>query len=1143
MKTFIFFFSMSLFSLTPKNGFSQGAKIEIESSRVVSVDEVFELIKNQTDYTFIYRADLFENYPKVTLKKGTVKAQVLLEKTLSNGSFSYEFAQENTIIIKSKISEDDLGAKVDNDDEVQSIINGVVVDENGVPLPGVTILLKGTRKGTTTDFDGNFKINLTGNTETPILVFTFIGYEKQEVNVGTKTSITVKMKPELSGLDEVVVIGYGTSTVRDATGVIARIQSEDIENAPMATTVESLIQGKASGVNVQIQSASPTSPVSVVIRGMSSLDGDNQPLWVIDGVPQESTVNRPNYDPVTPLADLNLEEIESIDILKDASATAVYGSRAAHGVIIITSKKGKRNTKPVFQFSTNISQSITDYNAFEYFDGPQYESFMEAAYREQIITNGWTGDSDQFFDEQAFFNLNTSEYDASDLTLLPTAFYGGDTDWQEEVSQNPFNVKHDLSVSGGSELTTFYVALGIIENDGVVKSGYNNGYNGSVRLDTRLSDRLTFGINLRGSTRDASNKDGLLTVVNRIRPDLKPYNEDGSLYYSYYVENPFTAILNENSSKTNSLNTTAYLEYEVIKGLRWRSSFTNAYADSEYLSFNYAGTYQTELSERRWRSSKRNRDLFDNTLTFAKLIGDKHDITALLGYSLEKYSTSSYSIYAEDFADDDLLNNFGSHASVPIVSESKGESALIGQFARVHYKYDDRYIISGTIRRDGSSRFGSDRQWGTFPSGALAWIVSEENFMNSNNMKKYLSYLKLRTSIGITGSTGGLGYSDWATGIQAETYNDSPAISPSSLGNPHLQWEETTMFDLGLDFSILNDRVSGSVGIYKKHSDKLIYDNDIPWSSSERYTSANIAAMKANGVEVSLRADIFRTKNDRLTFNFNWATNKSTVEKITGNLDQLIFYSYDTRMILNVGDEIGDWYGYQTAGRFYATAEDSYSFRNSLDEYGNQEPYVSETEGKGDMIYVDQNGDGIITADDDRVSLGSSIPDGYGGFGLNYTHKNFNISANFSYAYGHLRHWTAARDWVRYGMRDYNSSVNLAGESSVVLSPEEASFPRVLGTSIGGNGQFSDFFLHDASYLRLNALAMSYNLPREIFRNTVLKSLTLNFRASNLFTITDYPGFRPDGGSILSSVGTASAEDSSTYPDASVYSLGLIVKF
>jgi len=909
----------------------------------------------------------------------------------------------------------------------------------------------------------------------------------------------------------------------------------------MATPVESSLQGRAAGVNVQIQSASPTSPVSVVIRGMSSLDGTNQPLWVIDGVPQEPSEYRSYYDPVNVLNELNMDDIESIDILKDASATAVYGSRAAHGVVIITSKKGKRNTAPQIQFSSNVSNTVTDFNAFEYFDGPQYENYMTAAYKEQILTEGFSGDSDEFFDQQAFYNLNTSEFDASDLVLLPNAFFGGDTDWQDEITQNPINLKHDLSVRGGSETTSYYVSLGIVDNEGVVKSGYNNGYNGSLRLDTKFNDKLTFGINLRGSTRDASYKDGLLTVVNRIRPDLIPYNEDGSLYYSYYVENPFTSILNENSSKSVSLNTTAYLEYEIIKGLKWKSSYTNAYADTEYLTFNYTGTYQTELGERRWRSSKRSRDLFDNTLTFSRLIGDKHNVTALLGYSLEKFGTRSYSIYAEDFADDELLNNFGSHASVPLVSESESRSALIGQFARVHYKYDDRYIISGTIRRDASSRFGPGKQWGTFPSGALAWLVTEENFMKTENVKKYLSYLKLRTSIGITGSTGGLGYSDWATGIQAETYNNSPVISPSSLGNPNLQWEQTKMFDLGLDFGLLNDRISGSIGLYKKHSDKLIFDNDIPWSSSERYTSANIASMRANGIELSLKADILRTKDDRLSFNFNWATNSSTVEKITGNIDQLIFYSYDQRMILNVGDEIGEWYGYQTAGRFYSTAEDSYAYRNGVDAYGNQQPYYTSTESKGDIIYIDQNGDGLITEDEDRTNIGTSVPKGYGGFGFNYTHKNFTISTSFTYAYGHLRHWTAARDVLRYGMRAYNSSVNIAGASTVLLSPEDATFPRVLGSGIGGNGLFSDFYLHDASYLRLNALSMNYNLPKKIFQNSVFKSASLNFRASNLFTITKYPGFRPDGGAGLSQVGTSSAEDTSTYPSASVYSLGLKV--
>lgn len=1141
MKTFIFVFSIAVFSLSPKGGFSQNVEIEIKDNQAITVDEVFKLIKNQTEYRFVYRSDLFENYPKVTLKKGLIKANELLESALSNGEFIYEFSNENTIVIKNKVVENEQEVKAEA--TVQKLVVGIVTDENGVPLPGVNVIIKGERRGVATDFDGGFKINLANKNENPTLIFSFIGYEQQEVEVGSKTTINIKMVPSFSGLDEVLVIGYGTTKVRDATGVISRIDKQDIEDAPMVFTVESLLEGKASGVNVQVESASPTSPINIVIRGSSSLDGNNQPLWVIDGVPQDGLT----------LDDLNIDTIESIDILKDASSTAVYGSRGSQGVVMVTTKKGLKNRAPIITFSTSTSATFTDFNSFEYFDGPQYESYITAAIKEQILTRGWEGDAPNFIDQQAFWALNTSEYDKDDLQLLPSAFFGGNTDWQEVVTQTPINLKHDVSIRGGSEKTTYYASLGLRDIEGVVKTGYNNTITGSVRLDTDISEKFKFGLNIRGATTKRSNKDRLLTVLNRIRPDIEPYNDDGSIFTpGFFVENPLTALANTNEANSITLNTSAYLEYEVLKGLKLKSTFANSYSDFNNLSYARRGTYQEELGQRNWSNNKTSRDVFDNTLNYTTQINRKHDITALLGHTLEKYVTRGYGIIAEDFPDDDILNNFGSQASITQINETEQRSALIGMFARLHYKYDDRYILSGTIRRDGSSRFGSGKQWGVFPSGAFAWTVTNEKFMKSDKIKKYLSYAKLRTSIGITGSTGGLGFNDWATGVTAVTYNDNPALFPSSLGNPFLQWEETTMLDFGLDLGFFNDRITLTIGTYSKKSEKLIYSNDIPWSSAQRDVFANVATMEAKGYEIDLNADIIKTKNSRFTFDFNWSKNRSKITSINANIDQLVLSASDPRMVINVGDEIGEWFGYQTAGRFYVTPEDAYAFRNSTNEQGVQEPYYSDNEGMGDLIYIDNSGigedglpdgipDGQIT-EADRKHLGSAVPDGYGGFGFTYNYKNFRINTNFTYAYGHLRLWAYPRNTASFGLRDYNNSVNIAGQSAVVQSPYDALFPRLTVNTLGTNGLFSDFYLYDASFIRLNSLSMNYTIPEKVFKNSKIAGVDLSFRASNLFTLTNYPGFKPDGGATsTSSVSVNSSQDSSTYPAASVFSLGLKV--
>ncbi|WP_373942957.1 TonB-dependent receptor plug domain-containing protein [Polaribacter sejongensis] len=375
MKTFFLLFCTTLFSFTPKSGFSQNEKITIESNKTVSVDEVFEIIKSHTNHSFIYRADLFKNYPKINLEKGIIRANNLLKKALSKGSFSCEFSEDETIVIKEKPTEVVRISKTVKAIQ-QTIISGIVVDESGEPLPMVSVYEKKTKNGTSTDFNGNYSLNLGSSSKDKILVFSYIGFENQEVVVGDKTILNIKMRPSLSGLDEVVVIGYGTSKVKDATGVISRISAKEIENAPMGASVESLLQGKSPGVNVQIQSASPTSPISVVIRGASSLSGDNQPLWVIDGVPQYSSTT--SGDVANTLYNLNLNDVQSIDILKDASATAVYGSRAANGVVIVTTKKGKIGMKPLFEVSSRVGVQVMDFNGYQYFESEDYINFSGA---------------------------------------------------------------------------------------------------------------------------------------------------------------------------------------------------------------------------------------------------------------------------------------------------------------------------------------------------------------------------------------------------------------------------------------------------------------------------------------------------------------------------------------------------------------------------------------------------------------------------------------------------------------------------------------------------------------------------------------------------------------------------------------------
>ncbi|WP_162880003.1 SusC/RagA family TonB-linked outer membrane protein [Lutibacter oceani] len=1154
MRTLIFLCWTTAFSLSPITLFSQDVQVNITKDKTVSIDDVFKIIKQQTDYNFIYKADMFKGYPKVNLKQGIFKTNDLLGSILEGVDFSIEFSKNNTIVIKEKMALD----TIDLAQQTRKI-TGTITDEDGMPLPGVNIFIKDTKIGSVSDFDGNYQITFFSKIENPILVFKYIGYKSQEIVVGNQTVIEVKMLADVSELDQVVVIGYGKSKVRDLTGSITNISREGIEQGAMSSTVESVLQGRSAGVNVAIQSSSPTSPISVIIRGASSLSGDNQPLWVVDGVPQYiprssdlNSIDVTNNIGNT-LYNLNLNDVESVNVLKDVSATAVYGSRAANGVVIVTTKKGSKSNEPIIEFSSRTGIQTQDLNGYDYFNKEEFKEFSIAAAKLRTLAYGYMINGvTQILDEQAFENLLTSEYDASDLVLNTNAFLDGNTDWIKEMTQTPINHEYGLSVKGGSEKTTYYSSFSYNDREGIVKSGGSTVIGGRFNFETNINDYLKFGMNLNGSSRDTDDKDYLFDVLKKTRPDMPGFNEDGSIFDVYEAtndinsENPYASLKNTRHAKGVSVSGTAFLDIKFLNDFTFKTAFTNNYVSSDFLVYNRRDSrgYRQYDGYRSKTDSKLSVNVWENTLDYARLI-DKHDLRILAGYSMEKTRRDYFQLYLAGFPDDEILNNFGSVNGPsgfigPPVEEIQG-NALISQFARVHYKFDDRYIVSGTIRRDGSSRFGADRRWGVFPSGALAWVISSEDFMKNGNIDKYISYLKLRTSLGLTGSQN-LGNYDYITSVDARTKFDGlSTLKPTNIGNADLQWEETKMFDLALDYGFLDDRIRGSFGIYEKNSRKLLFNLPIAPSSSFANIRANVGSVENKGVEFDINYDIIRNANNRLSFNFNYSKNVGKLIDLNGVDEELSLNGVGNGLIkFEVGEEMGQWFGLQTAGRLYRTAEEAIALNFAIAETGRIEPYSGFQTNAGDMYYIDQNGDNLID-NEDKVNLGSSVPKGFGGFGLTFQHKSFMVNANFTYAYGHKRYWQLAYNDYETVQPFYNQSNIIAGQSATLLSPSEALYPRMTFGGIGFRN-FSDFFLYDASYLRLSALNVSYKLSNDFLKNGLIKGIDLTLQGTNLFTLTKYPGFDPQGNYSDSKIGAGMAIDFSTYPSSRIYSLGVKVK-
>ena len=1018
-------------------------------------------------------------------------------------------------------------------------VKGVVTDEKGEPVPGASVTLKGSKVGVITDLDGRFTLHYSSTTKKPQLLVSFVGMTSQTVNIQGKTEINVRLVTETSDLDEVVVIGYGTAKAKDLTGSVSRLGRKDIEMAPMTSSISGMLQGKASGVNVMISSASPTSPVSVVIRGQSSLSGDGQPLWIIDGVPQYSSGI--SGDVSNTLYNLNLNDVQSIDILKDASATAIYGSRAANGVVIVTTRTGAEGMKPTIEFSSRIGWQVLNSNDFKTMNAEQYKAYSKQANLLEAFRNGGlTYFNKRYMDADKFALLNTSQWDMTDIDdiWLPNVYYDGTDNYWDLMTQNALAQDYNLSLRGGTATNSYYASVNYKDQDGIVKGSNSRYISARFNFESKVSDKVKFGLNMDISSRQANNKDQMIKQILDMRPDYPAYNEDGTINtINFYVKNPLIELMDKSYEEARNLNASTYLEYDIFPFLKFRSTLNATYSNvkSEIFQRRY---YDDDINSSTQRASQNYTIVWDNLLTFYKTMG-KHDVQALLGHSVEKQSTDFMSASGSDFPDDDVLTNLGSAATKDKIDSNKYGSALVSAFARVQYKYDNRYLLTATFRTDGSSRFGKDNRWGYFPSAALGWILTEEDFMQG--LKPYVSYLKLRASFGLTGSQN-LGYYDYTSYMDSNSYNSKPGTYPSSLGNNSLQWESQRQTDIGLDYGFWDDRVRGSIGWYRKYVDNLITSLPVPTSSSFSSTQQNVGAISNTGVEFDVTVEVLRNRDLTWEVNFNAAHNKGKLEKLNGVTAYLGGGAYQTNK-LEEGGELGAFYGYVDAGRFYENNEEVWALKPIDPLTGKQTGYRQSSwpECEGDIYVVDLDGDGKITADGDRTYLGSASPDMFGGFGTTLYWKGLMANVTFTYQLGGKRYWVEEASTFG-GTNQYNAPDIIM--DSWTMQGLGAKYPYVSHYAMGENSVFTNRWLHDASYLRLSALNFSYRLPQKWFENTLIKGIEATFQATNLFTITKYPGMDPQGNFSVPSSNDGMAlyglgSDYSTYPAARTFNFGL----
>lgn len=1023
-------------------------------------------------------------------------------------------------------------------------VKGKVVDKANEPLIGVAVNIKNTSQGSITDFEGNYSIQV--NTENAVLVFSYIGYDKQEIKVGARNVIDVVMHEASIALDQVVVVGYGTSKRGDVTGSISSIDAAEIKKVPVVNVGQAL-QGRMSGVQVTNNDGTPGAGVQVLIRGVGSF-GDNSPLYVVDGYPGASISN------------LNPSDIQSIDVLKDASAAAIYGNRAANGVVIITTKRGNADK---MQLSVDATVSVQfKPSTFDVLNAQDFASLAtEISKKENApVLDAWANPS----------GLRT-------------------IDWQDLMYRAGLKQNYNLSLRGGSEKVQTSISLGLTNQEGVVRFSDYKRYNIALTQDYKPLKWLKSSTSLRYAYTDnktvfGSGQGGVGRLAKLIPTmtgnPLTDEVENANGVFGFYDKNANAVRDNENvyaRSKSNDQKNISHnliantsLEINPFKGLVFKTNFGISYGASSGYDFNpYDDRVPTtRLATYRQYASNSFEYLWENTLNYSNTFG-KHSIDVLGGGSIQENTARNMSVYGEGLSSDGL-RNLGSLQTMRDISGNQQTWSLASQFARLTYKFAERYILTGTVRRDGSSRFMRGNRWGVFPSVSAAWRIKEETFLKDMD---FISNLKLRASYGEAGNQniGLFQYqSSYTTGKrnsnygyvfgQDKTYIDG--MVQAFLPNPNLKWETSKQTDIGIDLGFFNNKLMLTADYYIKKSSDFLLEIQMPSQTGFTKATRNVGSVKNNGFEFSV--DYRDNSHDfKYGINVNLTTVKNKIERLSpgkdavANLQSLDFpttgnTSWAVFSMSKVGGSIGEFYGFQTDGIIQNQAE--IDALNANARRLNQDDnvwYIASGTAPGDRKFIDQNGDGVIT-DADRVSLGSPLPKFYGGINFSGEYKGFDFNLFFNYSVGNKILNFVKRNLISMGGEGSIGLQNVGKEfydNRWTETNPTNKYPRAVWSDVSGNSRVSDAFVEDGSYLRLKNIEVGYTLPANILKKASISKLRIFASVQNLFTITGYSGMDPEiGQSMSSSTGvaggvTASGVDVGIYPYSRFFTMGFNLEF
>lgn len=1068
-------------------------KIDIEVNEVTLVN-FFKEIKNKTHYVFFYKNEILTEIPTISLQMKNVSLSIVLEKAFFGSQLGFKLEDRQVAIFKKPVKTSSSSTMlVPGINDQGQEVSGTVTDENNIPLPGVNVIEKNTNNGSITDFDGNYTITVTGPSS--ILQFSSLGFESVERTVNQSSTINVILQEDAQSLDEVVLIGYGVQRKRDLTGAVARVSAEELKERPAVSVAQSL-QGAVAGMNVGQVNTAGGEP-SLSIRGRTSISGVQDPLIVLDGVIFRGR-----------LIDINPSDIKSIDVLKDASSTAVYGSQAANGVIIISTKTGALSDELIVNYSTYYS--ILEPTKRYLPESPsEYIERIEAGYFLDSRT-----ESSGYLEPNPDFDINsvwrTSDHERAFREGIVTNWY----DITTNDSQNAKN--HNLSIAKRDSQGGYFLSAGYASQDGYMVNEDYERLNARLNIDTDLTDWLEVGVQTFLTSSDYSGME--ISPQDRYQFSLyaPAYQEGGETLLQNPrgvgtgIYNPLLVMDSEDLDKRLNLFGNVYADITIpfIEGLSFKINYNmNSVRNSQYFYRPYVNEFQGQGQKYEgigtdWAN--------DYILTYLRTFNEKHRINATFAYGREKRTFTSTTATAFNFISDELGYNRLQAGSADLQSVSSGafQETSLYNLNRLFYGYDDKYLVTLTVRTDGFSGFGNDYKYGTFPSASAAWVLSEENFIR--NQLDFIDNLKIRGSYGANGNRTVGRYSTLARvagGFNYITGDEVPVYTQgiSTLGNPNLKWETTIGINIGLDYALFNSRLSGSIDYYNTNTEDLLYEVDIPGITRFETIADNLGKLHNEGLEINLSTRNIVGEDFQWSTDFNFSRNRNELRELLGfdndgdgMEDDLVSEG------LFIGESLGAIYDYHTTGELWQIGDE-----------------IPNTADIGSYKITDVNGDGVITPDD-RMILGDNMPAYRLSMNNNIKYKNWSLSIFINSVQGDRNHYLGRDSFVQTGFNNtidtqFDNTTFPQGMDFFLPENPNARYQR-LGVRVSDGLVASRFT--DRSFVRLQDVNLSYSVGEETLQRLLnLDGLRLFVNGKNLYTWTKWPGWDPETGEGITSSG------------------------